>query len=68
VGGESREEQNQQHQYSWSFILILDVHVGNDLVRQTHTNIGYIVALALNLSLLLLLQGNPKVNNYVLIL
>ncbi|KAH9959280.1 MFS general substrate transporter [Russula dissimulans] len=37
-------------------------------ISTTHTNIGYIVALALNLSLLLLLQGNPKVNNYVLIL
>lgn len=33
-----------------------------------HSNIGYIVTLALNLSLLLPLANNPKVNNYVLVL
>ncbi len=33
-----------------------------------HSNIGYIVTLALNLSLLLPLVNDPKVNNYVLVL
>ncbi|KAI0249986.1 MFS general substrate transporter [Lactifluus subvellereus] len=37
-------------------------------ISTTHSNIGYIVTLALNLSLLLPLRGNPKVNNYVLVL
>jgi hypothetical protein len=40
----------------------------DDVVLQTHSNIGYIITLALNLSLLLPLQNNPKVNNYVLVL
>ena len=35
---------------------------------QMHSNIGYIVTMALNLSLLLPLQGNPRVKNYVLVL
>jgi len=48
----------------WLPIALL---VGN-MVFQTHSNIGYIVTLALNLSLLLPLQDNPKVNNYVLVL
>ncbi|KAF9038315.1 MFS general substrate transporter [Hymenopellis radicata] len=34
---------------------------------QTHSNIGYIVTLCLNLSLLLPLADNPRVNNYVLV-
>lgn len=33
-----------------------------------HSNIGYVVTLALNLSLLLPLMKNPKVNNYVIVL
>lgn len=33
-----------------------------------HSNVGYIVTLALNLSLLLPQMNNPKVNNYVLVL
>lgn len=33
-----------------------------------HSNVGYIVTLALNLSLLLPLSNNPKVDNYVLVL
>ncbi|KAI9507515.1 MFS general substrate transporter [Russula earlei] len=37
-------------------------------ISTTHSNIGYIVTLGLNLSLLLPLQGNPRVNNYVLVL
>lgn len=40
----------------------------DDVVLQTHSNIGYIITLALNLSLLLPLRNNPKVNNYVLVL
>lgn len=42
--------------------------VGDDVIWQTHSNIGYIMTLALNLSLLLPLKDNPKVNNYVLVL
>ena len=41
---------------------------GDNVVSQTHSNIGYIITLALNLSLLLPLQDNPRVNNYVLVL
>ncbi|PSR81037.1 hypothetical protein PHLCEN_2v6568 [Hermanssonia centrifuga] len=37
-------------------------------ISTMHSNIGYIVTLALNLSLLLPLSNNPKVNNYVLVL
>ncbi|KAI0039198.1 MFS general substrate transporter [Auriscalpium vulgare] len=37
-------------------------------ISTTHSNIGYIMTLALNLSLLLPLANNPKVNNYVLVL
>ena len=33
-----------------------------------HSNVGYIVTLCLNLTLLLPLADNPKVNNYVLVL
>lgn len=33
-----------------------------------HSNIGYIATLCLNLSLLLPLVNNPKVNNYVIVL
>ena len=33
-----------------------------------HSNIGYIVTLALNLSLLLPLANDPRVNNYVIVL
>lgn len=33
-----------------------------------HSNIGYICTLALNLSLLLPLANNPKVDNYVIVL
>ena len=33
-----------------------------------HSNVGYIVTLALNLSLLIPLMKNPKVNNYVIVL
>ncbi|KAI0265826.1 MFS general substrate transporter [Gloeopeniophorella convolvens] len=36
-------------------------------ISTMHSNIGYIVTLALNLSLLLPLANNPKVNNYVLV-
>ncbi|KAI9467369.1 MFS general substrate transporter [Lactarius psammicola] len=36
-------------------------------ISTTHSNIGYIMTLALNLSLLLPLQSNPKVNNYVIV-
>jgi hypothetical protein len=42
--------------------------MGDDVIWQTHSNIGYAVIYSLNLSLLLPLQYNPKVNNYVLIL
>jgi len=35
---------------------------------QTHSNIGYIVTLALNLSLLIPRAEDPRVNNYVLVL
>ncbi|KAF9070105.1 autophagy-related protein 22-like protein [Rhodocollybia butyracea] len=37
-------------------------------ISTAHSNIGYIVTLCLNLSLLLPLANNPKVNNYVLVL
>ncbi|KAI0700603.1 MFS general substrate transporter [Cytidiella melzeri] len=37
-------------------------------ISTMHSNIGYIVTLCLNLSLLLPLANNPKVNNYVLVL
>ena len=33
-----------------------------------HSNIGYIVTLCLNLSLLIPLANNPKVDNYVIVL
>ncbi|KAH9062325.1 MFS general substrate transporter [Lactarius vividus] len=36
-------------------------------ISTAHSNIGYIMTLALNLSLLLPLQSNPKVNNYVIV-
>lgn len=36
-------------------------------ISTTHSNIGYIVTLCLNLSLLLPLADNPKVNNYVIV-
>lgn len=35
---------------------------------QTHSNIGYIVTLCLNLSVLLPLKDHPLVNNYTLVL
>ncbi|KAH9986350.1 MFS general substrate transporter [Russula compacta] len=37
-------------------------------ISTMHSNIGYIVTMALNLSLLLPLEGNPRVKNYVLVL
>ncbi|KAI0340791.1 MFS general substrate transporter [Trametopsis cervina] len=37
-------------------------------ISTMHSNIGYIITLCLNLSLLLPLNENPKVNNYVLVL
>ncbi|KAF8958500.1 MFS general substrate transporter [Flammula alnicola] len=37
-------------------------------ISTTHSNIGYIATLCLNLSILLPLQANPKVNNYTLVL
>ncbi|TFY67506.1 hypothetical protein EVG20_g3925, partial [Dentipellis fragilis] len=37
-------------------------------ISTMHSNIGYIFTLALNLSLLLPLKTNPKVNNYVIVL
>ena len=33
-----------------------------------HSNLGYIIVLLLNLSVLLPLNDNPKVDNYVLVL
>lgn len=36
--------------------------------EQAHSNIGYIATLCLNLSILLPLANNPKVNNYVIVL
>ncbi len=33
-----------------------------------HSNVGYVVTLCLNLSLLLPLMNNPKVDNYVIVL
>lgn len=38
------------------------------MVVQMHSNIGYIVTLAMNLSLLLPLANNPLVDNYTLVL
>ncbi|KAF7432651.1 hypothetical protein PC9H_004593 [Pleurotus ostreatus] len=37
-------------------------------ISTTHSNIGYIVTLCLNLSVLLPLKGHPLVNNYTLVL
>lgn len=37
-------------------------------ISTTHSNIGYIVTLCLNLSILLPLASDPKVNNYTLVL
>ncbi|KIM46588.1 hypothetical protein M413DRAFT_259322 [Hebeloma cylindrosporum] len=37
-------------------------------ISTTHSNIGYIATLCLNLSILLPLANNPKVNNYTLVL
>ncbi|KAF8488509.1 MFS general substrate transporter [Russula emetica] len=37
-------------------------------ISTTHSNIGYVVTYVLNLSLLLSLKDNPRVNNYVLVL
>ncbi|KAI0737688.1 MFS general substrate transporter [Daedaleopsis nitida] len=37
-------------------------------ISTMHSNVGYIFTLALNLSLLLPLMDNPKVNNYVIVL
>ncbi|TFK46944.1 MFS general substrate transporter [Heliocybe sulcata] len=37
-------------------------------ISTTHSNIGYIVTLALNLSILLPLANDPKVNNYTIVL
>ena len=39
-----------------------------DVREQMHSNVGYIVTLALNLSLLIPLMNHPKVNNYVIVL
>src|SRR6266567_8442302 len=38
------------------------------VVNQAHSNIGYIATLCLNLTLLIPLAGDPKVNNYVIVL
>ena len=46
-----------------SFFLI-----GDNVIWQTHSNIGYVVTYVLNLSLLLSLKDNPRVDNYVLVL
>jgi len=40
--------------------------IGN--ISTMHSNIGYVVTLCLNLSLLLPLMNNPKVDNYVIVL
>ncbi|RDB19866.1 Autophagy-related protein 22-1 [Hypsizygus marmoreus] len=37
-------------------------------ISTTHSNIGYIVTLCLNLSILIPLKDHPKVNNYTLVL
>ncbi|KIJ31434.1 hypothetical protein M422DRAFT_185927 [Sphaerobolus stellatus SS14] len=37
-------------------------------ISTAHSNIGYIMTLALNLSILLPLQNNPKVDNYTIVL
>ncbi|KAI0677634.1 MFS general substrate transporter [Trametes maxima] len=37
-------------------------------ISTAHSNIGYIITLALNLTILLPKAGDPKVNNYVLVL
>jgi hypothetical protein len=42
--------------------------MGDNMIWQTHSNIGYGVTYVLNLSLLLSLKDNPRVNNYVLVL
>lgn len=44
------------------------IHHTNFFFLQTHSNIGYVVILCLNLSVLLPLADNPKVNNYTLVL
>ena len=41
---------------------------GDDVFWQTHSNIGYVVTYVLNLSLLVSLKNNPRVDNYVLVL
>jgi hypothetical protein len=42
--------------------------MGDDVLWQTHSNIGYVVTYVLNLSLLVSLKNNPRVDNYVLVL
>jgi Vacuole effluxer Atg22 like len=37
-------------------------------VAQAHSNIGYVATLLINLSVLLPLAGNPKVDNYTIVL
>lgn len=44
-------------------ILFVSLHI-----LQAHSNIGYVMALTLNLSLLLPLADNPKVGNYTIVL
>ncbi len=48
--------------------LLTNVPYGDNVIWQTHSNIGYVVTYVLNLSLLLTLNNNPRVNNFVLVL
>ena len=48
--------------------LLTNVPNSDDVIWQTHSNIGYVVTYVLNLSLLLTLNNNPRVNNFVLVL
>jgi hypothetical protein len=52
----------------WVTLFFLMVELVRNGTKKAHSNIGYIVVLCLNLSLLLPLADNPRVDNYVLVL
>ena len=63
---ESMEKNRISNISTVSIICELGLH--GSAVLQTHSNVGFIFVLCLNLSILLPLASDPKVNNYTLML
>ncbi|KZT29497.1 hypothetical protein NEOLEDRAFT_1175178, partial [Neolentinus lepideus HHB14362 ss-1] len=76
VSREDYEREESLEKNRVSNISTVRVHLWRDAwaaadwggVAKTHSNIGYVVTLCLNLSILLPLASNPKVNNYTIVL